>query len=87
MSRPPFRETRQTELGEEVKCAKCGDFWPADNEFFYFTRGRPHSWCKACYHADPKVIAKVQRGARKAAAQRAQERAARPFTALIEASP
>lgn len=55
------RETRQTELGEEVKCAKCGDFWPSDPEFFYFQGGKPHSWCKACYRSDEKVLAKVQR--------------------------
>lgn len=61
MGRPPSRETIRTELGEEVKCAKCKEFWPADLEFFYFSNGRPHSWCKACYRSDPKVEAKQQR--------------------------
>jgi hypothetical protein len=69
------RETRQTELGEEVKCAKCGDFWPADKEFFYFqSDGRPHSYCKACYRSHPSVIAKVQRGAERLAKARALAR-------------
>ncbi len=55
------RERRTTELGEEVQCAKCKDFWPEDSEFYYFTRGKPHSWCKDCYINDDKMKAKVQR--------------------------
>jgi hypothetical protein len=55
------RERIESELGEEVKCAKCGDFWPADPEFFYLSNGRLHSWCKACYVNDPKTLAKKQR--------------------------
>lgn len=43
---------RQTELGREARCSKCGEYWPADAEFFYMLRGRPHSWCKACYIED-----------------------------------
>lgn len=54
MSRP----TIQTDLGTEVLCAKCNEYWPSDPEFFYFSGGKPHSWCKACYLADPKVMAK-----------------------------
>jgi hypothetical protein len=38
-----------TEIGREARCIKCGEFWPADLEFFYFKKGVPHSWCKACY--------------------------------------
>ena len=71
---PRLRETKQTELGKEVQCAKCLEFWPADLEFFYFSGGRPHSWCKACYATDPKVVAKVQRGVEKQAARRTQSR-------------
>jgi formylmethanofuran dehydrogenase subunit E len=63
------RERRETELGEEVTCAKCGEFWPADKEFFYFSNGKPHSWCKACYVNDPKMIAKKQRWLDKSAVQ------------------
>ena len=59
------REHQQTDIGDEVQCAKCSDFWPADSEFFYMRAGRPHSWCKACYVNDPKTIAKVQRWAEK----------------------
>ena len=51
------RARQQTELGEEVQCAKCRDFWPADSEFFYFSGGRPHSWCIDCYRNDRKVKA------------------------------
>jgi hypothetical protein len=69
-----LRATQQTELGEEVQCAKCLEFWPADVEFFYFNAGKPHSWCKACYLTDPKVIAKQQRWQEKQIALRAQKR-------------
>lgn len=55
------REQRTTELGQEVKCAKCQEFWPADKEFFYFNGTKPHSWCKDCYINDDKTKAKVQR--------------------------
>ncbi|WP_428718548.1 hypothetical protein [Undibacterium curvum] len=67
------RERQQSELGEEVKCAKCGEFWPADSEFFFMNKGRPHSWCKACYQNDPKIIAKTQRFLDKASKQRQLE--------------
>lgn len=46
------RDVITTELGEEARCAKCRDFWPADGEFFHTIRGKPHSWCKACYVED-----------------------------------
>lgn len=46
------REYIFTELGREARCAKCLDFWPVDPEFYYIQKGRPHSWCKACYIAD-----------------------------------
>ncbi len=39
-------------LGLERRCAKCGEFWPADTEFFLPTTtgaGVLHCWCKACY--------------------------------------
>jgi hypothetical protein len=55
------RQMIETDIGTEVQCAKCKEFWPADLEFFYFKDGRPHSWCKACYLADPKVIEKRKR--------------------------
>jgi hypothetical protein len=65
---------RQTELGLEARCSKCGEWWPADSEFFYMLHGRPHSWCKACYIAD-RVAKGVRRnyGARQAYMDHARE--------------
>ena len=37
------------DCGHELKCSKCGEFWPADSEFFYCSKGRISSWCIACY--------------------------------------
>lgn len=67
------REHKETELGDEIKCSKCGEFWPADAEFFFMNKGRPHSWCKACYRSDPKIIAKNQRFLDKSAQSRKLE--------------
>lgn len=55
------RDIVESELGAEIQCAKCREFWPLDAEFYFFNKGRPHSWCKACYMADPKTIAKRER--------------------------
>ena len=66
MTRPAHaRGKRETELGTEVQCSACNEFWPCDGEFFYMTKGVPHSWCKACYLASPAQIAKKQRWAEK----------------------
>ena len=46
------RPCLQTELGPELWCSKCREFWPGDAEFFYMSKGKPHSWCKACYLED-----------------------------------
>ena len=81
-TRGPKRATMQTELGEEVQCAKCREFWPADTEFFFFNKGKPHSYCKACYRSTPATLAKVERGAAKVKAQRAEARAQKLFTSL-----
>ncbi|MFY1879920.1 hypothetical protein ACOTCJ_13750 [Achromobacter xylosoxidans] len=51
----------ETELGTEIQCSRCMDFWPADREFFYTARGKLHPWCKACYLSDEKVIQKAER--------------------------
>lgn len=40
---------RESELGLECRCSRCGEYWPADEEFFYMLRGKPHCYCKACY--------------------------------------
>lgn len=71
---PPSRETRNTELGEEVRCASCGDFWPADKEFFYFSGGKPHSWCKACYLNSPSSERKRAKYVEQQRLARAQQR-------------
>ena len=68
----------ESELGDEIQCAKCGEFWPADKEFFYVSKGRLHSWCKACYVNDPKTMAKVKRFIEKTVQARAT--AAQPLS-------
>jgi hypothetical protein len=50
-----------TDLGDEVQCADCGEFWPEDREFYFIYGGKAHSYCKACYRANEKVIAKTER--------------------------
>jgi hypothetical protein len=55
------RERTSTELGDEIQCSKCREFWPEDPEFFFFSKGEAHSWCKACYRADPNMIGKNER--------------------------
>ncbi|MFY3625478.1 hypothetical protein ACOTFH_02540 [Achromobacter xylosoxidans] len=57
----PSRPKIETELGTEIQCSRCKDFWPADREFFYTARGKLHPWCKACYLSDEKVIQKTER--------------------------
>ena len=32
----------------EKRCSKCGDWWPADSEFFHRNGKSLSSWCKAC---------------------------------------
>lgn len=43
-----MRECIETELGKEVRCASCKNFWPADSEFFFLDRGRLRARCRAC---------------------------------------
>lgn len=59
------RATIETELGTEIFCSRCQEFWPCDPEFFFFTKGKPHSWCKACYANSPSTAAKRIRYAAK----------------------
>lgn len=73
---PPLRKFITTELGQEAQCAKCQEFWPVDPEFFFMHKGKPHSWCKACFKSDPKVRAKVSRAYEKTKIARANERIA-----------
>lgn len=36
----------------ERRCARCRDYWPADDEFFFTGpyADRLHCYCKACYY-------------------------------------
>lgn len=44
-----YRTRAETELGDELQCSHCKEFWPSDAEFFrMLTDGRPASWCRAC---------------------------------------
>ncbi len=52
-----------TELGEEKRCMSCGEYWPADNEFFEVMRSRRDGWsprCIACIRARTWQIARQQ---------------------------
>lgn len=40
---------QQTDLGLERRCSCCGDYWPADAEFFDRKGGWLTSTCKACF--------------------------------------
>lgn len=71
---PTPRKFQTTELGQEAQCAKCQEFWPVDPEFFFMHKGKPHSWCKACFKSDPKVRAKVDRANEKTRISRANAR-------------
>lgn len=55
---PRMSRFRTTELGPECHCPRCDEWWPADREFFYFLRGKPVSFCKACYKIDVQQRAK-----------------------------
>jgi hypothetical protein len=77
-----------TELGRECRCSKCKKYWPADSEFFHVSKGVLHCWCKACYAADPRVLAKLakQRNAAVAAVQApGQDSFAEVFSILASA--
>lgn len=46
----PKLRLRDGELGQEKYCPRCDDWWPADKEFFWETKGKLFYCCKACYH-------------------------------------
>ena len=44
----------EPELGPQKRCSHCGEWWPADSDFYQYnraTRDGFHSWCKACWAA------------------------------------
>lgn len=75
MSKPVSRVV-ETELGQEARCSQCSEFWPADSEFFFITKGKPHAWCKACYVNHPTTLAKVARWKEGQQAKRAASKGA-----------
>lgn len=58
---PRNRATIDTELGTEAQCSRCEEFFPADTEFFFASKGKVHSWCKACHSEVPCMVAKAER--------------------------
>jgi len=46
---PNARPTMVTELGIERLCAGCGEWWPQDEEFWYYQRGKIIGRCRACW--------------------------------------
>lgn len=64
MSRP--LQTQQTDLGTELRCSKCGEYWPMDSEFFFRSRRDGfRSPCKACYYELPSSIRKQEKHERR----------------------
>lgn len=49
-----------TELGTERLCRGCGEFWPVDEEFWYFTtdrygKSRVMGRCRACWSERSRI--------------------------------
>lgn len=77
MSRPSTRARIDTDAGHEIQCSKCKEFWPEEPEFYFIHKVKgAHSWCKACYLADPGVALKRQRAIDKLALKRAAAKGA-----------
>ncbi|MDM8181279.1 hypothetical protein [Marinobacter salarius] len=51
-------KTKDTELGTERRCTRCGEYWPDDAEFFYTKKGKTQQPCKACYAHLPSRVAR-----------------------------
>ncbi len=46
-----FGMSKLTDIGKEKRCITCGEYWPADTEFFevsHKTRDRLSARCIAC---------------------------------------
>ncbi|MGE8612770.1 MAG: hypothetical protein ACN6PF_10735 [Achromobacter veterisilvae] len=68
------RATIQTELCTEIQCSQCKEFWPADGDFFFLSKGTPHSWCKACFQSHPNIGERKKRWRDKQRAARAAQK-------------
>lgn len=53
--------TIETDLGIEWLCLRCLELWPGDTEFYYQCKGKPFSWCRACYLEAPSVKKRNER--------------------------
>lgn len=42
----------ETDIGTEIRCAKCREYWPSDD--YSTASGRKHSYCKVCFAAYQK---------------------------------
>lgn len=80
MTEAPSPTRIETELGQELRCAQCGEYWPADSEFFAFRNGRPRACCKACQRAERKTQAKRPRGSLEGSARRTRGVKTKPTT-------
>lgn len=54
---------RQADYGTEKQCSVCGEWWPADAEFFGMTGGYLRGFCKACrYEQEARLRERKSRG-------------------------
>lgn len=40
-------------IGRELQCSKCNEYWPADTQFYHSkpcVKSGLQDWCKACYN-------------------------------------
>ena len=60
----------ETDLGVEKFCPECREYWPLDDEFWYFqwrsteTKGKVKQYtnvCKACYEIKYRTVPRVRR--------------------------
>lgn len=52
--------TIDTELGTERLCRGCGEFWPLDETFWYFQRGKVMGNCRACWADRSRAIVRAR---------------------------
>lgn len=48
----PISTIRSGADGQEKRCSRCQEWWPADREFFHGCCTKPlglADWCRACY--------------------------------------